>query len=86
MVAIIVPGEGEWSAGKGVNRVIRIATLNVRIMRGEAMNLLKCCQGDKYISDVCKNQYGEINQIGKLQGQICISSFPEKEIIIVMEV
>ena len=55
-------------------------------MRGEAMNLLKCCQGDKYISDVCKNQYGEINQIGKLQGQICISSFPEKEIIIVMEV
>ena len=34
MVAIIMPGQGEWSAGIEVNRVIRIATLNLCTIRG----------------------------------------------------
>ena len=34
------------------------------------MKLLKCCQGDKQITSVWKNQSEEVNQPGKLKGEI----------------
>ena len=40
MVAI-VPGHGEWFAGKEVNRDICIATLNVGTMRGQSSEIVE---------------------------------------------
>ena len=36
----------------------------------KAMKLLKCCQGAKQIISVWKNQSEEVNQPGKLKGEI----------------
>ena len=41
MVAIIKPGQGERSTGREVNRVICIATLNVRFMRGRSNEIVE---------------------------------------------
>ena len=40
-----MPGQGERSTGKEVNRDVGIATLNVGTLRVKAMELLKYCEG-----------------------------------------
>ena len=85
MVAIIKPGQGERSTGREGNRVICIATLNVRFMRGRSNEIVEMLSR-RQVDICCLQEDGEVNQLGKLQGQIRISSFSGKEIIIAMEV
>ena len=50
MVAI-VPGQGEKSAGKEVNRDIRIATLNVGTTRGRCNEIVEMLS--RRMTDIC---------------------------------
>lgn len=48
------------------------------------MKLLKCYQGDKYLSAVSKNQDGEVNQLGKFSN-FSNSSFSGEGIIMLVK-
>ena len=50
MVAI-VPGRGERSAGKEINRDIRITTLNVATMRGRSDEIVEILS--RRLIDIC---------------------------------
>ena len=87
MVAIIKSGQGQRSLDKDVNRVICVATLNVGTMGGRSNDIVKILlRTEAEISDMHKNQEGEINQLGKSRGEIRTSSFTGKRIILVIEV
>lgn len=36
----------------------------------KAMKMLKCCQGGKQITSACKNKSKQVNQLGKLAGEV----------------
>ena len=64
MVAI-VPGQGERSAGKEINRDIRITTLNVATMRGRSDEIVEMLS--RRLIDICCVQESrwEVSQLGR---------------------
>ena len=56
-------------------------------MRGRSNDIVKILlRTEAEISDMHKNEEGEINQLGKSRGEIRTSSFTGKRIILVIEV
>ena len=88
MVAI-VPGQCEKSAGKEVNRDIRIAALNVGSMRSRGNEIVEMLS--RRLLDICCVQIiyvvqdGGVSRLGKPQGEILTASFSGKGMIVLVE-